>query len=174
MIRVITEGAEDEQDKFSEAIIASIEVNILTAIINVCEANHEEMELVECTFLLGKIGKSIATITCLLVSLKRHQAQVHQKIAAHLDELWSRKSKQRRSRELVNRAACPSTDLQDYPMNLSPRCFTFINSTGAATIDRALKLAGLSGRLAKSLLPRWRWLTIVLRPRPVLVVVLTE
>ncbi|MGP1953864.1 MAG: phage protein Gp27 family protein, partial [Arsenophonus sp. NC-QC1-MAG3] len=50
MIRVITEGAEDEQDKFSEAIIASIEVNILTAIINVCEANHEEMELVECTF----------------------------------------------------------------------------------------------------------------------------
>ncbi|MGP1928443.1 MAG: hypothetical protein ACTS78_01300 [Arsenophonus sp. NC-WZS1-MAG3] len=53
--------------------------------IDLCEANDEEMELVERTSLLGKVDKSIATMTYSLVSLKRYQAEVHQKIPAHLD-----------------------------------------------------------------------------------------
>lgn len=57
MARVITEGAEDDQDKRSEAIIATIQADILTALIDVREASDEEMEPAERASLLAKVGK---------------------------------------------------------------------------------------------------------------------
>lgn len=87
MARVITEGAEDDQDKRSEAIIATIQADILTALIDVREASDDEMEPAERASLLAKVGKSIATLTRSSVSLKRYQAEVRDKIAAQLDAL---------------------------------------------------------------------------------------
>ncbi|MGP1946843.1 MAG: hypothetical protein ACTS85_00060 [Arsenophonus sp. NC-PG7-MAG3] len=68
-------------------IIATIWANILTAMIDVCKASDEEIEPVEPTYLLGKVGKSIATMTRSSVRLKLYKAEVPQKIAARLDEL---------------------------------------------------------------------------------------
>ncbi|MGL9772933.1 MAG: DUF3486 family protein [Sodalis sp. (in: enterobacteria)] len=87
MARVITEEAEDDQDKRSEAIIATIQADILTALIDVREASDEEMEHAERASLLVKVGKSIATLSRSSVSFKRYQAEVRKKIAAQLDAL---------------------------------------------------------------------------------------
>ncbi|PAV00345.1 hypothetical protein CBG25_19370 [Arsenophonus sp. ENCA] len=87
MARIITEGAEDDQDKRSEAIIATIQADILTALIDVREASDEDMLPAERASLLAKVGKSIATLTRSSVSLKRYQTEVREKIAARLDAL---------------------------------------------------------------------------------------
>ena len=93
MARVITEGAEDDQDKRSEAIIATIQADILTALIDVREASDEEMEPAERASLLAKVGKSIATLTRSSVNLKRYQSEVREKTekAANAAEKIARK-----------------------------------------------------------------------------------
>lgn len=80
--RVITDGAQDDQDKRSEAIIATIQADILSALIDVREADNDALSPTERASLLAKVGKSIATLTRSSVSLKTFQAAVHEKALA--------------------------------------------------------------------------------------------
>lgn len=85
--RVITEGNADDQDKRGEAIIATIQADILSALIDVREADNEELSATERASLLAKVGKSIATLTRSSVSLKKFQADVRAKLDEKMKSL---------------------------------------------------------------------------------------
>lgn len=79
--RVITEGAQDDADSRSEAIIATIQADILGALIDVREA-EKEIDPVKKVSLLAKMGHSVAMMTNSSVSLKKYQSEVKQRVQA--------------------------------------------------------------------------------------------
>lgn len=87
MARIITEGAPDDQDKRSEAIIATIQTDILACLVDLRLAQDDEMEPAARAALLAKVGKSIGTLTRSSVSLKRFQTEIREKIAQKMDAL---------------------------------------------------------------------------------------
>lgn len=85
--RMLTEGAADDQDARSEAVIALVQTELFETILNMQEATDDEVEPGERVKLLSAAAKNIATLTRASVALKKFQAEVRDKIAAKMDEL---------------------------------------------------------------------------------------
>lgn len=79
--RIITEGAQDDLDNRSEAIIATIQSDILAALVDVREAENE-IDPVKKAALLAKMGHSVALMANSSVSLKKYRADVKQRTEA--------------------------------------------------------------------------------------------
>lgn len=85
--RLLTEGAADDQDARSEAVIALVQTEMFESIIHLQEAGEDDVDPVERMALLSKVAKNIAALTQASVRLKKFQAEVREKIAARLATL---------------------------------------------------------------------------------------
>jgi hypothetical protein len=74
--RMLTEGAADDQDARSEAVIALVQTELFETIINLQEATGEDVDTAERVGLLSSAAKNIATLTRASVYLKRFQADI--------------------------------------------------------------------------------------------------
>lgn len=82
--RMLTEGASDDQDARSEAVIALVQTELFETIVNLQEAADEDIDPAERVKLLSSAAKNIATLSRASVSLKEYQAKVREKDAAKL------------------------------------------------------------------------------------------
>lgn len=79
--RMIAEGAADDQDARSEAVIALVQTELFETIVNLQEAEDAESQTDRVT-LLSKAAKNIATLTRASVNLKKFQVEARQRLAA--------------------------------------------------------------------------------------------
>lgn len=79
--RIITEGAADDQDARSEAVIALIQTEMFEGIINLQEANAADLDPVERMGLMSKIAKNIAAVTNASIRQKKFKADLGEKLA---------------------------------------------------------------------------------------------
>lgn len=80
--RMLTEGAADDQDARSEAVIALVQTEIFDTIVNMQEASSEEISDADRLGMMSEAAKNIATLTRASVTLKRFQSEVRAKIKA--------------------------------------------------------------------------------------------
>ncbi|MBP9800644.1 MAG: DUF3486 family protein [Sterolibacterium sp.] len=85
--RLLTEGAADDQDARSEAVIALVQTELFESIMNLQEASEGGIDPAERIDLLSAAAKNIATLTRASVTLKKFQREVREKIAAKMDAL---------------------------------------------------------------------------------------
>lgn len=86
--RLITEGAADDQDARSEAVIALIQTELFESIINLQEAAVEEnIDPIERMNIMSKVAKNIATLTRASISQKQFKADVQSKLEAKFKAL---------------------------------------------------------------------------------------
>lgn len=85
--RLLTEGAADDQDTRSEAVIALVQTEMFEAILNMQEASEDEIPAADRIGMLSAAAKNIATLARASVTLKKFQSEVREKIAAKMDEL---------------------------------------------------------------------------------------
>jgi hypothetical protein len=85
--RMLTEGAADDQDARSEAVIALVQTEMFEAILNMQEASEEEISAADRIGMLSAAAKNVATLARASVTLKKFQSEVRDKIAAKMDEL---------------------------------------------------------------------------------------
>lgn len=78
---MLTEGAADDQDARSEAVIALVQTELFESIINLQEAGEEGMSDGDRIGLLSKAAKNIATLARASISLKKFQQEVRAKAA---------------------------------------------------------------------------------------------
>lgn len=78
--RMLTEGAADDQDARSEAVIALVQTELFESIVNLQEAGDEELSDADRITLLSKAAKNIATLARASVTLKRFQSEVRAKV----------------------------------------------------------------------------------------------
>lgn len=74
--RLLTEGASDDQDARSEAVIALVQTEMFESIINLQEAGEDDIDPVERMNLLSKVAKNIASLTTASIRLKKFQTEV--------------------------------------------------------------------------------------------------
>ncbi len=79
--RMLTEGASDDQDARSEAVIALVQTELFETIVNLQEAADEEIDPAERVKLLSSAAKNIATLSRASVNLKQYQATVRAEVA---------------------------------------------------------------------------------------------
>ena len=80
--RILTEGASDDQDARSEAVIALVQTELFESIINLQEAGQEDIEPAERLALLSAAAKNIATLARASVNQKKFRHEVQQRIEA--------------------------------------------------------------------------------------------
>ena len=85
--RMISEHAGDEKDTRSEAVLALIQTEMFDSIISLQEATGDDVDPAERMGLLSSAAKNIATMTRASIALKKHQAEVAERVAAKLAEL---------------------------------------------------------------------------------------
>lgn len=85
--RMLTEGAADDQDARSEAVIALVQSELFETIVNLQEASDEDLDPVDRLGLMSKAAKNIATLSRASVNLKQYQAKVRAEDAAKLAKL---------------------------------------------------------------------------------------
>lgn len=85
--RMLTEGAADDQDARSEAVIALIQTELFESIVQLQEAEDGEIDPQERVALLSKVAKNVATLSRASVNLKKFQQELRGKIAAKMDAL---------------------------------------------------------------------------------------
>ncbi|CAM3724986.1 MULTISPECIES: DUF3486 family protein [Xenorhabdus] len=85
--RLLTEGASDDQDARSEAVIALIQTEIFENIVKLQEADEEEINPAERVTLLSKVAKNVATLSRASINLKKYQSDLRQKIADKMEAL---------------------------------------------------------------------------------------
>ncbi len=85
--RLLTEGAADDQDARSEAMIALVQTEMFESIINLQEASADDIDPLERMGLLSKAAKNIASLTTASVRLKKFQVEVREKVSAKLNAL---------------------------------------------------------------------------------------
>ncbi|ECG4947677.1 DUF3486 family protein [Salmonella enterica subsp. enterica serovar Llandoff] len=85
--RMLTEGAADDQDARSEAVIALIQTELFESIVQLQEAEDEEIDPQVRVALLSKVAKNVATLSRASVNLKKFQQDLREKIAAKMDAL---------------------------------------------------------------------------------------
>ncbi len=73
--RMLTEGAADDQDARSEAVIALIQTELFESIVQLQEAEGE-VDPKERVALLSKVAKNVATLSRASVNLKKFQSEV--------------------------------------------------------------------------------------------------
>lgn len=78
--RMLTEGASDDQDARSEAVIALVQTELFETIVNLQEATEEDIDPVERVKLLSSAAKNIATLSRASVNLKEFQAKVRSEV----------------------------------------------------------------------------------------------
>lgn len=78
--RMLTEGAADDQDARSEAVIALVQTELFESIVNLQEAGADGMDEGERITLLSKAAKNIATLARASVALKRFQVEVRERV----------------------------------------------------------------------------------------------
>lgn len=79
--RLLTEGASDDQDARSEAVIALVQTELFESIINLQEATDEEVNEADRLGMLSSAAKNIATLTRASVNLKKFQSDMRAQIA---------------------------------------------------------------------------------------------
>ena len=84
--RIITEGASDDQDARSEAVIALCQTEIFEAMIALQEAEDEELSPLDRMNAMSKVAKNIATLTRASISQKQFKTQVQAKAAEVADK----------------------------------------------------------------------------------------
>lgn len=85
--RMLTEGAADDQDARSEAVIALVQTELFESIVNLQEASDEDIDPADRLGLLSAAAKNIATLSRASVNLKQYQAKVRAEDAAKLAAL---------------------------------------------------------------------------------------
>lgn len=79
--RFITEGAADDQDARSEAVIALCQTEIFEAMISLQEASDEELPPLDRMNAMSKVAKNIATLTRASISQKQFKTVVQSRAA---------------------------------------------------------------------------------------------
>lgn len=79
--RIITDGAADDQDVRSEAVIALVQTEMFESILAIQEAGEEEMAPEDRIALMSKAAKNIATLTRASIAQKQFKATVQAKAA---------------------------------------------------------------------------------------------
>ncbi len=85
--RLLTEGAADDQDARSEAVIALVQTEMFEAILNLQDAGEEGMPEKERIGLLSSAAKNIATLARASVAQKKWRTGLARDIAARMDAL---------------------------------------------------------------------------------------
>jgi hypothetical protein len=85
--RMLTEGAADDQDARSEAVIALVQTELFESIVNLQEASEKDIDPAERLGLLSSAAKNIATLTRASVNLKRFQQDMRAKLEVKLAAL---------------------------------------------------------------------------------------
>ncbi len=80
--RLLTEGAADDQDARSEAVIALVQTELFESIVNLQEATEEDIDPAERIGLLSNAAKNIATLSRASVNLKKFQNEVRSRVEA--------------------------------------------------------------------------------------------
>lgn len=83
--RMLTEGATDDQDTRSEALIALVQAEMFESIVNLQEAGEEGLSDADRIGLLSKAMKNIATVTRASVTLKKFQQEVRERVKTTAD-----------------------------------------------------------------------------------------
>ncbi len=83
--KMIVEGAEDDQDARSGAVVALVQTELFETILNLQEATEEEIDPAERVKLLSSAAKNIATLTRASVNLKRYQVEARGRMAAEAE-----------------------------------------------------------------------------------------
>ena len=97
--RLIAEGATDEGDTRSEALVAMVQSELFEAMLEIGEM--EDLSAVDRFSMVAKAAKNIATLTSASTRLKEYQAKVKAKVAAAADDV----AKQARKGGLSDEAA---------------------------------------------------------------------
>jgi chorismate mutase len=74
--RIITEGAGDDQDARSEAVIALIQTEMFEAIVNLQELDDQNTDPIERMGIMSKVAKNIASLTNASIAQKRFKTEV--------------------------------------------------------------------------------------------------
>jgi hypothetical protein len=85
--RLLTEGAADDQDARSEAVIALVQTELFESIVNLQEAGSDELSDVDRVGLLSKAAKNIATLARASVTVKKFQQEVRARAIAVADDV---------------------------------------------------------------------------------------
>jgi len=80
--RIITEGAADDQDARSEAVIALCQTEIFEAMISLQEASDEDLSPIDRMNAMSKVAKNIATLTRASISQKQFKSTVQARASA--------------------------------------------------------------------------------------------
>lgn len=80
--RMITDGAADDQDARSEAVIALVQTELFEAILNLQEAGDEDTDPSERIGILSSAAKNIATLARASVNQKKFRLEVRAKAEA--------------------------------------------------------------------------------------------
>jgi beta-phosphoglucomutase-like phosphatase (HAD superfamily) len=80
--RLLTEGAADDQDARSEAVIALVQTEMFESIVNLQEATEEELDPAERIDLLSRAAKNIATLARASVNQKKFRLEVQARVEA--------------------------------------------------------------------------------------------
>ena len=78
--RILTEGAADDQDARSEAVIALVQTEMFESIISLQEAGEEDVDPGERIALLSKAAKNIATLARASVNQKKFRLEEQARI----------------------------------------------------------------------------------------------
>jgi hypothetical protein len=78
--RLLTEGASDDQDARSEAVIALVQTELFESIINLQEAGDEELDPADRIGLLSSAAKNIATLARASVNQKKFRLEEQARI----------------------------------------------------------------------------------------------
>lgn len=84
--RMLTEGASDDQDRRSEAVIALVQTELFESILNLQEAGEEEIDASERLGLLSAAAKNIATLARASVNQKKFRLEEQARIALEARE----------------------------------------------------------------------------------------
>jgi hypothetical protein len=89
----LIEGEPDDQDARSEALIALVQSELFESIVNITEADDEELTHAERIDLLSSAAKNIATMTRASVHQKRHRLKLEIEAAAREKLVKEQKAK---------------------------------------------------------------------------------
>ncbi len=82
--RILTEGAADDQDARSEAVIALVQTEMFESIVNLQEAEDEDLDPADRIALLSKAAKNIATLARASVNQKKFRLEVQEETRRQL------------------------------------------------------------------------------------------
>jgi len=101
--RLITEGAADDQEARSEAVIALVQTELFDTLLNLQDATDETLDTAARVKLLANAARNIASLSRASVNLKRYQSEFAEKARAAAESV----------RDIGQRAAISSEVLDE-------------------------------------------------------------